>query len=72
MTEDARIEAEKAEMTRQPLLSPDFDFLEKIEAAGPFNAAACFQCRKCTNGCPASFAMDIFPTGSSAWPFSDK
>lgn len=45
----------------QPTLIPDFNFLQQAEAAGPFNAAECFQCRKCTNGCPASFAMDIFP-----------
>lgn len=48
-------------MMQQPILMPDFDFLQRIEAAGPFNAAECFQCRKCTNGCPASFAMDLFP-----------
>ncbi|MFZ2447233.1 MAG: 4Fe-4S dicluster domain-containing protein [Syntrophobacteraceae bacterium] len=46
---------------QQPSLSPDFSFLERAEAAGPYNAAECFQCRKCTNGCPASFAMDLFP-----------
>jgi len=46
---------------QQTGLSSDFDFLEKVEAAGPFHAAECFQCRKCTNGCPASFAMDLYP-----------
>ena len=46
---------------QQPSVSPDFSFLEKVEAAGPFSASECFQCRKCTNGCPASFAMDIYP-----------
>lgn len=46
---------------QQPSLSPDFSFLERAEAAGPFHAAECFQCRKCTNGCPASFEMDLFP-----------
>ncbi len=46
---------------QQPILTPDFKFMQKVEAAGPFNAAECFQCRKCTNGCPASFAMDLFP-----------
>jgi heterodisulfide reductase subunit C2 len=46
---------------QQSSLNPDFSFLERAEASGPFNAAECFQCRKCTNGCPASFAMDIFP-----------
>ena len=42
-------------------LSPDFSFLEKVEASGPFNASECFQCRKCTNGCPVTFAMDLYP-----------
>jgi heterodisulfide reductase subunit C len=23
--------------------------------------SSCYQCQKCTNGCPMSFAMDIFP-----------
>lgn len=42
-------------------LSPDFRFLEEVEATGPFHASECFQCRKCTNGCPSSFAMDLYP-----------
>ena len=45
----------------QELLQPDYQFLEQVEAIGPFDVAACFQCRKCTNGCPASFAMDLYP-----------
>ena len=45
----------------QEMLTPDYSFLEQIEAAGPFQAAACFQCRKCTNGCPVTFAMDLYP-----------
>ena len=45
----------------QTAFTPDFSFLERTEASGPFNAAECFQCRKCTNGCPASFEMDLFP-----------
>lgn len=48
-------------MMQQPALTPDFNFIQKAEASGPFNATQCFQCRKCTNGCPASFAMDLFP-----------
>jgi len=43
------------------LLDPDYSFLEQIEAAGPFRTGACFQCRKCTNGCPVAFAMDLYP-----------
>jgi heterodisulfide reductase subunit C len=42
-------------------LSPDYTFLEEVEAAGPFCVSECFQCRKCTNGCPATFAMDLYP-----------
>lgn len=42
-------------------LKPDYLFLEKLEATGPFYASACYQCRKCTNGCPVTFAMDLFP-----------
>ena len=47
-------------MSPKPL-DPDYSFLEQLEAAGPFRAGACFQCRKCTNGCPVVFAMDLFP-----------
>jgi len=45
----------------QKILDPDYRFLEQIEAEGPFQAGACFQCRKCTNGCPVTFAMDLYP-----------
>jgi len=43
------------------ILDPDYRLLEQIEAEGPFQAGACFQCRKCTNGCPVTFAMDLYP-----------
>ena len=36
-------------------------FLEVVEKKGPFSVNMCFQCRKCTNGCPATFAMDYYP-----------
>jgi heterodisulfide reductase subunit C len=42
-------------------LDPDYQFLETLEREGSFKAEACFQCRKCTNGCPVAFAMDLFP-----------
>ena len=45
----------------QKILDPDYRLLEQIEAQGPFEAGACFQCRKCTNGCPVTFAMDLYP-----------
>ena len=42
-------------------LDPDYQFLEALEREGPFKTGACFQCRKCTTGCPVAFAMDLFP-----------
>ena len=42
-------------------ISPDLEFLKGVEEKGPFSVSACFQCRKCTNGCPATFAMDYYP-----------
>jgi heterodisulfide reductase subunit C len=45
----------------QQTLNPDYHFLERVESAGPFLASACYQCRKCTNGCPVTFAMDLYP-----------
>ena len=45
----------------QKILDPDYRLLEQIEAEGPFQTGACFQCRKCTNGCPITFAMDLYP-----------
>ena len=46
---------------RQETITPDYHLLDQIEAVGPFNIGACFQCRKCTNGCPVTFAMDFYP-----------
>ena len=45
----------------QETLIPDYSFIEKVESLGPFQTGACFQCRKCTNGCPVTFAMDLYP-----------
>jgi heterodisulfide reductase subunit C len=42
-------------------LKPDYQFLEKLEATETFNVSACYQCQKCTNGCPVTFAMDLLP-----------
>ena len=36
-------------------------FASLVEQVTHLNVTACFQCRKCTNGCPVTFAMDIYP-----------
>jgi heterodisulfide reductase subunit C len=40
-------------------IDPDFSKLVQTEAS--LKVDACFQCRKCTNGCPVTFVMDIYP-----------
>jgi len=42
-------------------VATDQTFLAMVEKKGPFSVSTCFQCRKCTNGCPATFAMDYYP-----------
>ena len=42
-------------------ISPDAPFRKQVEAACGQKVSACFQCEKCTNGCPVTFAMDILP-----------
>jgi heterodisulfide reductase subunit C len=37
------------------------DFLSLVEEESGIKVSSCFQCRKCTNGCPVTFAMDIYP-----------
>jgi heterodisulfide reductase subunit C len=36
-------------------------FLDEVEKESGIKISACFQCRKCTNGCPVTFAMDLYP-----------
>ena len=44
-----------------PKFRPDRRFLEQVEQASGIRVSACYQCKKCTNGCPVTFAMDIYP-----------
>ena len=43
------------------LVRPDFGFLEAVEARSGEKVSRCYQCRKCANGCPVAFAMDVKP-----------
>lgn len=44
-----------------PVLVPNASFRKQVEAASGQKVSACYQCEKCTNGCPVTFAMDILP-----------
>ncbi|MCX5884807.1 MAG: 4Fe-4S dicluster domain-containing protein [Proteobacteria bacterium] len=38
------------------------EFIEKIEEISGQNLFSCYQCGKCSAGCPFSFAMDLLPS----------
>lgn len=42
-------------------IQPDSSFLAAVEARSGQKVSLCYQCRKCTNGCPVTFAMDFMP-----------
>lgn len=37
------------------------NWVKEVEKESGIKVSACFQCKKCTAGCPLTFAMDIFP-----------
>ena len=43
------------------VITPTPSFRKQVEEHSGQKISACFQCEKCTNGCPTSFAMDIPP-----------
>ncbi|MBW1836479.1 MAG: 4Fe-4S dicluster domain-containing protein [Deltaproteobacteria bacterium] len=45
----------------QAQVLPNNTLSEEIEAETGIKVSACYQCKKCTNGCPVTFAMDIYP-----------
>lgn len=42
-------------------IAPSPQFRKTIEETSEQKISRCFQCGKCTNGCPVTFAMDIMP-----------
>ncbi|MFO8102209.1 MAG: 4Fe-4S dicluster domain-containing protein [Dehalococcoidia bacterium] len=43
------------------IVVPDPSFRKQVEELSGQKVSACFQCEKCTNGCPLLFAMDMPP-----------
>jgi heterodisulfide reductase subunit C len=43
------------------VVMPAASFRREIESRSGQKVSACFQCEKCSNGCPVTFAMDIAP-----------
>lgn len=42
-------------------IRPTSEFLRQVEAETQVNLSACYGCKKCSNGCPVTFAMDLHP-----------
>lgn len=42
-------------------IRPEECLLTAVEARSGQPVSRCYQCRKCTNGCPVAFAMDLMP-----------
>jgi heterodisulfide reductase subunit C len=49
------------EIVQQSPIEVDPNFSNLVERITSLKLTACFQCRKCTSGCPVTFAMDINP-----------
>jgi len=46
-------------ITSKEPLEPSFSLAERL--AGLTSVSACYQCKKCSSGCPLTFAMDFYP-----------
>ncbi len=45
----------------QPSYEPAFSLLERLGGETELGVASCYQCKKCSAGCPLTFAMDLLP-----------
>lgn len=46
----------------EPLTAPGSSFLDEIVSESGVDIRACYQCQKCSAGCPVVAAMDILPS----------
>jgi len=48
-------------MQSESLITPDSSWLYEVEKSSGVKVSACYQCKKCSSGCPVTFAMDYLP-----------
>jgi len=60
---NSKFPREAVSQLERPVISvaPDFLFLREVNEASGENVSLCYQCRKCSSGCPVTFAMDYLP-----------
>lgn len=49
------------EINVNPPLVPSFALQERLAGEAALPVSSCFQCKKCSAGCPLTFAMDLLP-----------
>jgi len=54
------------------LIMPHPSFLDEIEKSAGVTVAECYQCHRCTNGCPVARDMDIVPHRVIAYIIKDE
>jgi heterodisulfide reductase subunit C len=45
----------------ESVIVPDHNWLAEVEKKSGVKVSACYQCKKCSAGCPVTFAMDYLP-----------
>ncbi len=48
-------------MQSESLIIPDSRWRCEVEKCSGVKVSACYQCKKCSSGCPVTFAMDYLP-----------
>ena len=48
-------------MQSKSMITPDSNWLYAVEKSSGVKVSACYQCKKCSSGCPVTFAMDYLP-----------
>lgn len=48
-------------MQSESVIVPDHTWLAKVGEDSHENVSVCYQCKKCSSGCPVTFAMDYLP-----------
>lgn len=61
MSPDSPNKTKNGQSTRHEIGEWGDHFLRRIQGETGENLSACFQCERCTNGCPVSYFMDIKP-----------
>jgi heterodisulfide reductase subunit C len=48
-------------MQLESVIIPDHTWLPDVAKSSHENVSVCYQCKKCSSGCPVTFAMDYLP-----------